>query len=185
MPMNVSMFRLLCARRVWAGSCASLPVAGDRWAKAHAEDAMDVDEQAKSAQADLSPVQASVIPHGHGSVCSLVKPAKVVASTTPTLSVVAPQKRNTAHGQFAYATWAGCGEHPRDALDLANNLHQWLCQRRCDHHSEPSSPRRWSGLPHFAPALFSRIHELTMRNQINGFPNANDTWIQRSFPFSL
>ena len=128
-------------------------MAGDRQAKAHAEDAMDVDEQAKSAQADLSPVQASVIPHGHGSVCSLVKPAKVVASTTPTWSVVAPQKRNTAHGQFAYATWAGCGEHPRDALDLADNLHQWLCQRRCDHHSEPSPPRRWSGLPRFAPAL--------------------------------
>ena len=80
---------------------------------------MDVnDEQTKSVQADLSPIQASVIPHGHGSVCSLVKPTKVVASTTPTLSVVAPQKRNTTHGQFAYATLAGCGERPRDALDL-------------------------------------------------------------------
>ena len=130
-------------------------LAGDRQAKAHAEDAMDVDEQAKSAQADLSPVQALVIPHGHGSVCSLVKPAKVVASTTPTLSVVAPQKRNTTHGQFAYATRAGCGEppvmhsaSPATLSTLPTTLTNGSAQQRCD--------RRWSGPPRRPLDLISR-----------------------------
>lgn len=60
----------------------------------------------KVASADSSPVEAPVIPHGHGSAPVLVKPVKAVASTTPLSSVVAPQKPKTAHGQFAYATRA-------------------------------------------------------------------------------
>jgi hypothetical protein len=60
----------------------------------------------KVVSADSSPVEAPVIPHGHGTLSSLAKPAKAVASTAPTSSAVASQKPKTAHGQFAYATRA-------------------------------------------------------------------------------
>jgi hypothetical protein len=56
--------------------------------------------------ADSSPVEAPVIPHGHGSVPMLVKPAKAVASAAPTSSAVATQKPKASHGQFAFATRA-------------------------------------------------------------------------------
>jgi hypothetical protein len=57
----------------------------------------------KLVSADSSPVEAPVIPHGHGST-SLAKPAKVVASAALTSSAVAPKKPKNARGQFAYAT---------------------------------------------------------------------------------
>jgi len=60
----------------------------------------------KVVSADSSPVEAPVIPHGHGSVPMLVKPAKAVASAAPTSSAVATQKPKASHGQFAYATRA-------------------------------------------------------------------------------
>jgi len=57
------------------------------------------------ASADSSPVEASVIPHGHSHRSSMRgKPAKAVASAAPTLAV-APKKPKTGRGQFAYATW--------------------------------------------------------------------------------
>jgi hypothetical protein len=60
----------------------------------------------KFVSADSSPVEAPVIPHGHGSTSNLVKPAKAVASAVPTSSAVAPKKSKTARNQFAYATRA-------------------------------------------------------------------------------
>jgi len=60
----------------------------------------------KVVSADSSPVGAPVIPHGHGSLSTHVKPAKAVSSAGPTSLAVAPQKPKTAHGQFAFATRA-------------------------------------------------------------------------------
>jgi len=60
----------------------------------------------KVVSAEASPVEAPVIPHGHGPTSMPAKSAKTVASATIASSAVLPQKPKTAHGQFAYATRA-------------------------------------------------------------------------------
>jgi len=56
----------------------------------------------KVVSVDLSPVEASVIPHNHGLTSIPTKPPKAVASAIPTSLAVAPKKPKTARGQFAY-----------------------------------------------------------------------------------
>jgi hypothetical protein len=58
----------------------------------------------KVASAESSPVEAPVIPHGHGTISTLAKPKTITQAVAP--STAHPQKPKTAHGQFAYATRA-------------------------------------------------------------------------------
>jgi Cyclin, N-terminal domain len=60
----------------------------------------------KVASANSSPVEAPVIPHGHGPISMPLKPAKTVQSIANAPSAVPSQKPKTSHGQFAYATRA-------------------------------------------------------------------------------
>ncbi|KAH9961122.1 hypothetical protein BC827DRAFT_1260608 [Russula dissimulans] len=57
----------------------------------------------KVVSADSSPVEAPVIPHGHGTV---IKPGKATMAAPLASSAVPSQKSKTTHGQFAYATRA-------------------------------------------------------------------------------
>lgn len=57
----------------------------------------------KVASAESSPVEAPVIPHGHGSISTSAKPKTIPAVASAT---ALPQKPKAAHGQFAYATRA-------------------------------------------------------------------------------
>lgn len=168
----------------------------------------------KVVSVDSSPVQAPAIPHGHSHGCLFACEAhKGGGFNYPYFVSCCPSK--TKHRAWPICVHsAGCLVIPLEFNLLVHfcrlsssfsslNAGSLCCSRlfissvmvnnsvMCS-----TSPAALSALPTnstnssvnddvFCSCSFYRIYELTMRNQINGFPNANNTWIQHSLSLSL